>query len=198
LAELDVAAPQTPLTTIHLRRALASDGACFAALQDHARFERMDPLQDTEDCFIDPRLRLSGVGEVALAPVETTCAVALRLAMWERHSLRDAAETLGSPIAELRHFSSYNCRPIRTSRGTGTRMSSHATAEAIDIRGVRLADGRAIPLLDNWEGESSAAVFWRAARDGACTWFRTTLGPDYNRLHADHFHLQSTGWGLCR
>lgn len=198
LTPLDVAAPVTPFTQAKLRRALDSDAACFAALEGHARFTRMEPFVASEQCFINPRLSLSAVGDAALRPVETTCAVALRLTMWERHSLRDAAQPLGSPITELSHQSSYNCRPIRTPEGDGTRMSSHATAEAIDIRGIRLADGREIPLLGNWEDPTTEAEFWRTARDGACDWFLTTLGPDFNRLHADHFHLQSTGWGTCR
>jgi hypothetical protein len=32
----------------------------------------------------------------------------------------------------------------------------------------------------------------------ACRWFPLVLGPDYNNLHADHFHLQVRGWGFCR
>lgn len=198
LAPLDVAAPVTPFTQAKLRRAVMTEAACFAALDGHADFTRMEPLIVSDQCFIDPRLRLSGVGDAILRPVETTCAVALRLTMWERHSLRLASEPLGSPITALNHQSSYNCRPIRTPDGNGTRMSSHATAEAIDIRGITLADGRDIPLLGNWEDPTPEAQFWRTARDGACDWFRTTLGPEFNRLHADHFHLQSTGWGTCR
>ena len=77
-------------------------------------------------------------------------------------------------------------------------MSSHATAEAIDIRGVVLANGQRLDLLENWQGESTEAQFFRALRDGACRWFMTVLGPEFNRLHADHFHFQSTGWGACR
>ncbi len=199
LTPLDIAAPLTPLTDLKLRAALRTPDTCFAALEGHAALTRMDPFRESESCFIDPRLELNRVGQATLSPVETTCAVALRLAMWERHSLQQAAEIeLGAAVTTLRHLSSYSCRPIRTMAGDGTRMSSHATAEAIDIRGVVLADGRQIDLLDNWEGESAAARFNRDIRDGACRWFVTVLGPEFNRLHANHFHLQSTGWGTCR
>jgi len=77
-------------------------------------------------------------------------------------------------------------------------MSLHATAEAIDIGGFELTNGRRISLLADWNGEQDAQSFLREAKNGACKWFATTLGPDYNSLHADHFHLQSRGWGLCR
>ncbi|MEO1365313.1 MAG: extensin family protein, partial [Pseudomonadota bacterium] len=92
----------------------------------------------------------------------------------------------------------YNCRQMRTSSGTATRMSTHATADSIDISGVTLSDGRSLRLINGWPAADARAPFFRDLRDSACMWFRVTLGPDYNRLHADHFHLQHTGWGLCR
>jgi hypothetical protein len=77
-------------------------------------------------------------------------------------------------------------------------MSTHATADAIDVSGFRFSNGKQINLQQDWDGSGPEAAFLRAARDGACDWFRVTLSPEYNNLHADHFHLQSTGWGLCR
>jgi len=65
------------------------------------------------------------------------------------------------------------------------------------ITGFQFEDGRRLRLIDDWDGGGAEAEFLRQARDGACTWFATTLGPDYNALHADHFHLQSRGWGTC-
>ncbi|CTQ48888.1 extensin-like domain-containing protein [Jannaschia donghaensis] len=195
LKPLDVAADESWWTGVKLRRAVSSDRACLAALDTGADYVSLPPLEGEGACGIDPRVSLRAVGDVGLSPVETTCAVALRTAMWERHVLRPASQTLGSPIARLHHQSSYNCRPIR---GSTSRLSTHATAEAIDVRGVTLADGRRLELVSGWTGDGAEAAFWRAARDGACDWFVTVLGPDYNALHADHFHLQSRGWGLCR
>lgn len=198
ITPLDVSAPPSWLTQVKLRAALATSETCIAALEGHAEFQHLDPLHDSDQCYIDPRLRISSVGLVALEPLETTCAVALRLAMWERHTLRVAAATVGQEVTALRHQSSYNCRRIRTPSGDGRQMSSHATAEAIDIRGVVLTNGQRLDLLQNWQGESTEAQFFRTLRDGACRWFVTVLGPEFNRLHADHFHFQSTGWGACR
>lgn len=193
LIPLDVTAAPGPLTGLQLRRALSSDERCDAALRTDAQFEQMTPLDGGAQCGIDPRLALTAVGSSAIAPVETTCSTALRLAMWERHALQPAAAAhLGQAVARLHHQGSYNCRAIRG----GTRMSLHATAEAIDIRAVTLVDGRRLELAQGWTGPD--ATFWHAARDGACRWFATTLGPDYNAAHADHFHLQARGWGLCR
>ncbi len=192
---LDVAAPTTWLTGTKLRRALASDRTCLAALKTGATFERLEPLVEGPQCGIDPRVALRTLGPARLDPVETTCATALRAAMWTRHSLVPAARALGSDLAAIRHQGSYSCRTIR---GSSTRMSTHATAAALDVRGIALADGRQLELLTGWDDPGPEGVFWRNARAGACRWFVTVLGPEFNALHADHFHLQSRGWGLCR
>ena len=188
----------TLITGWKLRMAAADLNSCLAAMPG-AGIVRLPPLKEGTNCGIDPRVQLSSVGSATVAPIETTCTVALRLAMWEHQTLQPAAvRTLGAPVARIEHLSSYSCRRIRTPGGSGRRMSTHATAEAIDIAGFVLTNGRRITLVADWSGDPDAQAFLRQARDGACRWFPTTLGPDYNSLHADHFHLQSRGWGLCR
>ena len=196
---LRVSDPVTAMTGWKLNRAVASESQCLAALGDDAALQQLTPLEETEQCFISDRVDLRAVGQSRLAPVETRCATALRLAMWERHTVQPAAAAqLGTSVSSIDHIGSYNCRVMRTISGPSTRMSTHATADAIDISGFGLADGRRIKLIADWEGDGQRAAFLRAVRDGACKWFNLTLSPDYNRLHADHFHLQSRGWGLCR
>jgi hypothetical protein len=139
------------------------------------------------------------IGAVQMRPLETDCQTALRTAMWYFHSVRPLAdELLGRDVARIHHLGSFNCRPIRTTSGDSGRMSTHATAMAIDIAGFDLTDGSKLRLSADWAGATPRATFLRRARDGACDWYQTTLSPDYNALHADHFHLQSRGWGTCR
>jgi len=196
---LRITDPVTPLTQWKLARAAATSEACTATLSDYGAVTTMDDLEITAQCHIRNRVTLSGVGQSRLAEIETRCPIALRLAMWERHSLQPAAQELfGANVSEITHIGSYNCRAMRTGTGDTTRMSTHATADAIDISGFQFSDGRKLRLIDDWDGESDEAQFLRAARDGACRFFKLTLSPDYNALHADHFHLQSRGWGLCR
>ncbi|MGB3408542.1 MAG: extensin family protein [Jannaschia sp.] len=191
---LDLGHPESPLIGFKLRRALVSGESCRAALETGAAFEAMEPLVADDGCGIETRVSLSGVGGTSLPAVQTACETALRLAVWERFTVRAAAGALGADVVGLSHQGSYNCRAIRG----GTRPSTHATARAIDIRGVTLADGRDITLLGNWKGDGAVAAFWRALRDGGCDWFTATLGPDFNAAHADHLHLQSGGWRTCR
>lgn len=197
---LVVTAPVTPITRIQLMRALSDEATCRAALdQAGVAFSRLDDLVVNENCGIAGRGRLTGLTSATIAPVETRCATALRLAMWEHHEVQPAArELLGVRVSELLQIGSYNCRRMRTGRAGEEAWSSHATADGIDITGVRLSDGRRLTLLADWQGDGPEAAFLHRIWRGSCDWFRLVLGPDYNRLHADHFHMQNTGWGFCR
>lgn len=196
---LSVVHPVTPLTTSKLRIALGDPVQCLAVLEEVAQLSRLESFEASENCHIRNRLALSAVGSVRIDRIETSCSTALRMAMWERHGVQPAArEFLETEATVIRQIGSYNCRPIRTSQGTSNRWSTHSTADAIDITGFDFADGRRIRLINDWTDGTEEAQFLRAVRDSACTWFATTLGPDYNSLHADHFHLQARGWGTCR
>lgn len=195
----DVTHALTPMTQYKLNEVLTSGQMCLEALATGAEFDLLPDLEASETCHIRNRVALRSVAGVPMSPVETRCQTALRLAMWAEHGIKPAAQMhFAQRPARIIHNSSYNCRRIRTVAGTGARMSTHATAEAIDISGVVLDDGRRLMLLEGWTAPGAQAAFFRDLRDHACDWFRVTLGPEYNSLHADHFHLQASGWGLCR
>lgn len=198
--DLTVHAPLTLVTPVQLARAVRDDGLCRVTLeQAGVAFSNLEDLVIDQNCGIAGRGRLSGLISAAIDPIETRCATALRLAMWEHHIVQPAAQDmLGTQVIRLMQVGSYNCRKMRTSRGDDSNWSSHATADAIDITGVRLADGRRLTLSADWDGTGPEAAFLHQIWQGSCDWFRLVLGPDYNHLHADHFHLQNTGWGYCR
>ncbi len=196
---LHVDAPITPLTAYKLRLTMGDDARCLAVLEDAADFRSESPLEDSVDCIISPRITLRRVGQAKLRAVETRCQTALRMAMWERHGLQAAAERhMGTMVSEVRHFSSYSCRKMRTGSGEDAGMSTHATANAIDISGFVLKDGRTVDLKRDWPKIGPTSDFLRDAFQSACLWFPVALGPEFNALHADHFHLQTRGWGFCR
>ncbi|RLJ41272.1 hypothetical protein BCF46_3064 [Litoreibacter meonggei] len=196
LRELVLSDPVTPVTHFKLRRVLDEPEACLRVLAQAAQFRAMDPLLGGERCGIANRVELTYAGASKLRKIETACETALRLTMWEQHGVQPAAQkNFGQGVSEIRHIGSYNCRPIR---GTSNRMSTHATAASIDIRGVVLVDGTRMDLLADWDGTPAQKSFLRDLRDTGCQWFSTVLGPEYNALHADHFHFQNNGWGTCR
>lgn len=197
---LVVTDPVTPLTKWKLSRAVASPALCTSILKEVAEIAVNDRLSTSNpNCYIETPVDLRRVGNARMSGVQTDCATALRLAMWEHHELQPIAQRqMGANVTVLNDVGSYNCRAMRTSAGSTQRWSSHATASAIDITGFQFSDGTRIRLINDWNDSDNAAAFLRSARDGACTWFPLTLSPDYNDLHADHFHLQASGWRLCR
>ena len=196
LEPLDVKAQLGPFTNRQLAKALGDPEMCKAALQTASDFADLDDFQARqESCHIRNRVRISDVSGVTLQGTETRCDTALRLAMWLEHGVKPAAvEHLGQTVTRLRTQGSYNCRNIA---GT-SRPSTHSQARAIDVAGFTLADGDKVELINHWTDESAKSDFLRAVRDSSCRWFETTLGPEYNLAHADHFHFQSVGWGTCR
>ena len=74
-------------------------------------------------------------------------------------------------------------------------MSQHAYANAWDVTGFELVDGRVVSVEQHWRSPGPLGTFLRAARDDACNIFRVVLGPDYNAEHRDHLHLDM-GYGL--
>jgi hypothetical protein len=101
----------------------------------------------------------------------------------------------GSTVSRVQHVGTYNCRNVYH-REQG-RRSQHATANAIDIAGFTLANGREVRLLRDWKAEGAPGAFLREVRDGACRYFGAVLGPDYNAAHRDHFHLDKGLWSRC-
>ena len=138
----------------------------------------------------------------APASVVTACPVAAALALLERDVLQPAAARhFATKVASVEHAGSYSCRRLY-GRAAG-QFSEHATADAIDITGFRLADGTRIQVLRDWQPEGPKSAFLRDVRGGACGLFATVLSPDYNSAHRDHLHLDQAargkmGWSMCR
>ncbi|MGZ8231738.1 MAG: extensin family protein, partial [Burkholderiales bacterium] len=74
----------------------------------------------------------------------------------------------------------------------------HATADALDVAGFVLSNGRDIRIERDWGSDDPDGLFLRQVRDGACRVFDGVLGPDYNAAHRNHFHLESGGYRMCR
>jgi hypothetical protein len=204
--ELDLARPVGAFTGRKLT-ALGGEGAKCRALLRRAgiRFEAL-PVRRSAQCGYDDAVRFSPGGALTIryrpANLGTSCPVAAGLALWEWHVVQPAAlRRFGTRVAAIDHYGSYSCRRIY-GRSEGA-WSEHASANAVDIAGFRLADGRRIGVLGDWKGGGARALFLRDVRDGACRLFATTLSPDYNAAHRDHLHLDqagrgATGWRGCR
>jgi hypothetical protein len=192
----DLAATPSLLTSWQMKLVDADAQNCAIALSRAGLAANLKPdVAGAGSCGKSGAIELGRLSVARLKPEDTRCAIAARLYMWERHSLQPAARRLlGEEIGEIMHFGSYNCRNMRG----GTSMSEHATANAFDISGFRTASGRQISVLRDWNKPTAQGRFLRAAHEGLCDWFNTTLGPDFNADHADHFHADMGTWRTCR
>ncbi len=150
------------------------------------------------------RLTEGGSRAIAMSPANlgTSCPVAAALSVWEWEIVQPAAQKhFGAQVTRIEHLGSYSCRRMY-GRSAGD-WSEHATADAIDVAGFRLADGTRISVLKDWGEGGEKAAFLREVRSGACKLFSTVLSPDYNAAHRDHLHLDEAergemGWRACR
>lgn len=196
------------LSTGRKLAALGDDFGQCRALLDRAgvRYTVLPPRRDGAHCGYADGVRFAagGARRIAYAPssVGIACPVAAALAVWEWNVVQPAAQRhFGQRVVRIDHFGSFNCRRIY-GRDSGT-WSEHATADAIDIAGFRLANGRRITVIGDWDDADERSAFLREVRDGACKLFATTLSPDYNAAHRDHLHLDQAnrgtlGWRACR
>ncbi len=179
-----------------------ADAACISQLgAAGARFDALPDTYAAPGCNKLGTVQLSALSGDAsqfgisnIGPVQ--CHVASAFGDWARFGVdRAARQILGSPLARIETMGSYACRNVAGSN----RRSAHSRAEAIDVSGFVLEDGRRITLASDWDGGTAAErEFLRVVHGSACKRFGTVLGPEYNRAHEDHFHLEGTGSSFCR
>jgi len=200
-APLAVGDPVTPATRFKLARAGRDPGYCRAALATAPL--RTEPMPDGSGeaaCTLQDAVRVTA-GDVRLnSSFPASCRLALAYAMFERHDLQQLAQAqFGQAVTQVSHLGSYACAPTR---GDAV-AADYARADALDIAGVILADGRQIAVKRDWNGgDARAAYFLHALRDAACRSFGTVLGPDSGAAHAGHLHLamrdDGRDGGSCR
>jgi hypothetical protein len=137
--------------------------------------------------------------DARIAATPVTCEVAAALSLWMAHVVQPAAAgILGSKVVGLDHLGSFACRNVRGSPAFANRPSEHASANALDVGGFRLADGRRVRVATDWGRDAAESRFLAAVQKGACRYFRVAIGPNYNAAHRDHFHLDRGRWHACR
>ncbi len=121
---------------------------------------------------------------VAVTPAAILrCPMASALAEWMRTDVAPLASSLESRLAALDNFDSYECRGRNRQRGA--KLSEHGKANAIDIRGLKLASGRLVSLTD----PVSPRGVRESVRQSMCDRFATVLGPGSDGYHEDHIHI---------
>jgi hypothetical protein len=200
----DLSAPTDRLTAARLATLAKDPALCTAVLRaSRVPSSPVSPLSAGQCGHSGAvRLRTDGVALRPDSPV-LSCPMAAATHLWLRDVVQPAAQAhFGVRLAGLEHMGSYACRTLYGQ--TGAALSEHARANALDVGGFRLTNGRRISVLQHWNGSPQERALLREVRAGACRLYGTTLSPDYNAAHADHLHLDMavrggnlTG-GFCR
>jgi hypothetical protein len=134
---------------------------------------------------------------VKMHPAATLrCPMATAIAEWVRGELGEAALEHGSKLRMFAVGTSYQCRSRNGVKGA--KISEHGRGNAVDLMGLKLANGTTIDLT---QPEASKA-FRDKARVGACGRFTTVLGPGADAHHENHIHVdlieRSRGHRMCQ
>lgn len=161
--------------------------------------ERIAPVPGRGACGIPNAVRVTQVSGVALSrAARMDCGTARALDDWVRKGVLPAVGNHGGGAVRLEVAAGYACRTRNNQ--PGARISEHGKGRAIDISGIRLANGETISVLRDWgrgTGGRMLRTMWRAA----CGPFGTVLGPNSDRFHRDHFHFDTARYrsgSYCR
>ncbi len=171
----------------------AEERACVASgtVRKTSFLRERSALNGPSTCGAEAPFEMSAAdgGRVALRPTAMLrCPMIPQVDRWVRDVVEPAAQQYyGQSVAEITVAASYACRPIN--HVSGGRLSEHGYANALDVSRFTLSNGERITVKGGWSGTDSERRFLRAVHDGACQTFTTVLGPNYDRNHADHFHM---------
>ena len=164
--------------------------ACRLALTDTIAIAPSIPdIKGTGGCGGEDLVRLEAIvlpdkRQVSVKPAAILrCAMASALADWIRTDIAPLAAGLGSTISDLDNFDSFECRG--RNRIVGARLSEHGRANALDVRALKLANGRSISLTDR----TVPRELRETVLHSVCARFSTVLGPGSDWYHEDHIHL---------
>ncbi|MEG3160577.1 extensin family protein [Sphingomonas sp. LB2R24] len=174
---------------------------CLADLRQlHVSFQVLPDRETGPGCGLAGTVKLVDIGVPVANLTAVRCGAARAFIGWTRNAVAPAAyQMLGSELARIDSMGSYSCRNIVGSARNANRRSGHAIANAIDIGGFVLKDGRRITVLNDWNSpDPQVRQFLQTIRASACKRFGTVLSPDYNAAHRNHLHLEDDRAGFCR
>jgi hypothetical protein len=195
--------PETPAPTAAVAAPATSEPTpCRLRLGKLAAFKPLPVLVGPGECGAADAVLLESVTlpddtKVTFAPPATLrCTMAEQVALWLREDVLPASASLGTQMRVLEDYDSYECRG--QNRVRGATLSEHGRANALDLRGFKLANGKMVELTD-----VNVAKEWRESlRASACVRFHTVLGPGSDGNHETHIHVdlaeRRSGFKICQ
>ncbi len=194
---IDIEQPPGPFARLQINTLARAPDQCLVALaQSKLEYRRITDRPLRNGCGLPNGVAIRRSNVAYSAGFSASCPLAAALYVYEREVQDAARRELGSELSRIHHFGTYACRNINGA--SGGRRSQHATANAIDISGFSLADGRKVSVMRDWGADTPEGKFLEQIRDRGCGLFNTVLGPEYNARHRDHFHLDVGRTRVCR
>jgi hypothetical protein len=161
----------------------------------------LPPITGPGECGVPEVVRLEAVvlpdqSRVAIAPPAVLrCTMAEAIVSWVREEAAPRALDLGASLKTIANLASFDCRG--RNRILGAKLSEHGKGNALDIRALKLADGRVVELTDPQVPKD----FREGLRASVCARFMTVLGPGSDGYHEDHVHVDLAerrgGYRIC-
>lgn len=173
---------------------------CQAALKTpHIEAVAIPDVPIEKGCGAVNAVKVSSAGGARLPADRISCEMAAALALWLDYEVQPlAVAAFGKRVSSVQQLGTYSCRNIVGNAIWKDFRSQHATANAIDIAGFTLEDGRQISVLSNWSKSGAESRFLRDVHGRACRYFRVVLGPEFNASHKDHFHFDRGFLWTCK
>lgn len=218
----DTDGPDTTRKRWSASEVAAARTACAAILKDvKLTYTEAEPIGGPGDCGIAAPIKVTAIGGRKSVKVEPAavinCNLAAAAVRWIDTKVQvPALAELGETVVKIRNAASYACRR-RNNQKTG-KLSEHALGNALDVSSFQLTSGKIVTVLQGWRGQKDGSLveevvakvikrqtpesrFLRQAHAGACEVFSTILGPEADKYHVDHFHLDLGRGGrylVCR
>lgn len=166
--------------------------ACPAVLSGQVAAKALPPISEGQ-CKSQSPLSVTGVmANGRMIPlnteVMTDCGMTTALPEWITEVDSYVRAHDDTQIASVLVGTGYMCRNVNNAAAGN--LSFHGFADALDVVGFTLDDGRSITVEQGWTGSAAqGSKIVKFAHDAACGHFTTTLGPEANALHHDHIHV---------
>jgi hypothetical protein len=180
----------------------ATPSDCQIRLKRVAVASELPPIAGPGECAADDVVELETIllpnkAHVVVTPAATLrCSLAEAIAQWVREDVAPRVRVFDSSLKSLDNYASYDCRG--RNRVAGATLSEHGKANALDIRSLKLMNGRVVKLTD----PEVSRDFRESLRRSACVRFATVLGPGSDGYHEDHIHVdlaeRRNAQHLCR
>jgi hypothetical protein len=181
--------------------AIATNASMKACTSDLTKLNVRYTILPNQDfgsgCSAINAVQLIDIGVAVTNTKAIQCPLARAFALWARGPAQVAAQAeFGERIVRIETMGTYSCRQVKGVQSS--KLSEHARANAIDISGFILADGRRVTVEGGWNGQGDERAFLRSVRAAACQQFQTVLSPDYNAAHYNHLHFDLGRGPYCR